>query len=75
MFEDEDMSWKTLSVPVKFTTNQIDGADCKPYFSPEYLDLCHNCYTKLLKEWPLTAIGAQGNNKYKYKYKYKRYEK
>lgn len=59
--------WKRMTLPVVFTTEQNEGTACAPYFDNETVDICPECFDKLLKQWPITATGAQGYNTYRMK--------
>lgn len=56
--------WKHQQISVVFLTEQNEGTPTKPYFDTNTLDMCPNCYEKLLKSYPIVATGAQGYNKY-----------
>lgn len=58
--------WKQVNLSVLFKTEQNEGTSCEPYFSTETLDICPECYSRLLKQWPIIAFGAQGNNNYEF---------
>ena len=49
-----------------FTTEQTEGRPTKPYLTRENLDLCDNCYEKVLRENYIYGSGAQGYNEYKF---------
>ena len=52
-------------LPVIFTTNQIDGRTRKPYLDYKKIDICFECYNKMIKGRKfITARGAQGYNEY-----------
>lgn len=52
---------KQINYPVIFHTDQTEGRCCKPYISYTRIDVCDKCCEKILK---LSAVGAQGYNKY-----------
>lgn len=53
------------NVPVIFLTDDTEGKSCEPYLVFEKLDICDECYTKMLKYSSiLNATGAQGHNDY-----------
>jgi hypothetical protein len=54
-------------VPVVFLTEQTEGRSCKPHLTMETLDLCDGCMERIVKSYPLTAYGAQGNNTYEWR--------
>lgn len=60
-------AWERMSIPVVFSNNQDDGVNCSPYFSYNTLDICPECYERLLSEYPIKGIGMQGNNSYEFK--------
>lgn len=56
--------WPTETLTVKFLTEQNEGTVCKPYFDTVTIEMCPECYEKLLSTWPISAYGAQGYNNY-----------
>ena len=61
--------WKRPKLSVVFLTEQNEGTPTKPYFDIETLDLCPECYEKLITEYPIIARGAQGYNTYTWREK------
>lgn len=59
--------WKSLTLPVVFLTEQNEGRSSKPYFDNAKIDVCPECYKRLLEEYPITGYGAQGYNTYKWR--------
>ena len=48
-----------------FITNQTDGASSEPYLDDIIIDMCADCYLKmLLTRMYIVAIGAQGHNQH-----------
>jgi len=58
---------KEHKLQVIFETEQTEGRSCKPYLSNELVDLCDECFSKVLKGQYIFAYGAQGYNKYYFK--------
>lgn len=52
---------------VIFTTDQTEGRSREPYLSMERVDLCDECYAKVLDGNGLFGSGAQGHNQYWFK--------
>lgn len=42
--KEKDLS--SLTLPVKFSTDQTEGRPCKPYISLEKMDICKDCLDK-----------------------------
>lgn len=59
--QSDPMSIIQQRVPVLFTTNQIDGIGCEPYWSFDVVDLCGECAKK---SFGLHGSGCQGTNTY-----------
>lgn len=59
--------WKHIDLSVLFKTEQNEGTPCEPYFNINTLDICPECYDRLLNQWPIVAFGAQGYNTYESK--------
>lgn len=57
--------WPNFTCVVKFLTEQTEGTNCNPYFDTVQLEVCPECYNRMLNSWPITAYGAQGFNTYK----------
>jgi len=55
---------KRIKIQVIFTSNQTDGANCKPYLSEENFDICEEHLDHILKGNYVWAYGAQGHNEY-----------
>jgi hypothetical protein len=51
-------------LPIIFHTEQNEGRSCEPYLEFLKLDVCANCYQKILKGYAIHAEGAQGYNSY-----------
>jgi hypothetical protein len=51
---------------VIFHTDQTEGRSVKPYLSIETIDMCFECYDKVIKGNPIHGHGAQGNNVYSF---------
>lgn len=51
-----------VNYPIVFTTNQIDGKECKAYIEQKQIDICRHCAANVLK---ISASGCQGYNEYK----------
>ena len=49
---------------VIFRTEQTEGRPIKGSLSIQKLDICKNCYEKLISGMSINAYGAQGFNKY-----------
>lgn len=60
-----DINSQKLSVI--FVTEQTEGYSCNPYLSIEKLDICPNCFNKILDGNMVFAKGAQECNKYYFK--------
>ena len=56
-----DVDIELIKYPVIFHTDQTEGRCCEPYISYENIDVCDKCRKQILK---LSAVGAQGYNKY-----------
>ena len=52
---------RSVNVPVVWTTEQIEGRSCQPYYRNERLDLCEDCADRV---HVVKATGAQGRNHY-----------
>ena len=52
---------KSLTVPVKFLTEQTEGRACEPYFINQKFDLCKTCLEKVTV---VLGQGAQGYNEF-----------
>lgn len=61
---DEIKPWINKEFNAKFVTNQNDGFWSSPYFDVVELDICPECYKKLLENWPIVTKGTQGHNEY-----------
>lgn len=59
--EKEDSNCKQVEYPVLFYTEQTEGRLCNPYISQQKIDLCDDCFNKVIK---VKAHGAQGCNMY-----------
>lgn len=55
----------TKTIQVIFQTEQTEGRNCKPYLSNVNLDICPECFKKILNGKAVLAWGAQGYNEYK----------
>lgn len=62
-----DATRKQERVQVAFNSDQDEGRYCKPYLDIVTLDLCTECYGKILVNHPIQAWGAQGHNTYEMK--------
>ena len=65
--EVEELKMHTnYKLPVIFTTDQTEGRSRKPYLDYKKVDICFECYNKMIKERKfVTACGAQGYFEYK----------
>jgi hypothetical protein len=52
---------------VVFTTEQTEGRYCTPYLVIMPLDLCGECFERIVCTTPLTAQGGQGHNIYEWR--------
>ena len=50
---------RTLTIPVRWLTEQNEGRIIKPYITTETKDICDDCLDKITK---VNATGAQGYN-------------
>lgn len=55
---------KKISLHVIFHTEQTEGRGIDPYLSPEQLDLCDECYSRVLNGVAIHGSGAMGYNEY-----------
>lgn len=55
---------RSVNVPVVWTTEQIEGRPCEPYYGVERLDLCEECADRV---HVVEAAGAQGLNCYAFR--------
>ena len=60
--ETEKTNIKTLTIPVRWLTEQNEGRSIKPYITTETKDICEECLERITK---VNATGAQGFNDYK----------
>ena len=51
-------------IQVIFHTEQTEGRGVKPYLSDQKIEICDDCYGKILKGNYLHGTGAMGYNKY-----------
>jgi len=58
----KEVSTKSCIVPVRWFTEQTEGRMVKPYIKSETLDICNECFEKLIV---VSATGAQGYNTFK----------
>lgn len=59
--EIECANLKKITYPVIFHTEQTEGRYCEPYISHQKIEICGECLEQICK---LSAVGAQGYNKY-----------
>ena len=52
---------KKINYPTIFHTEQTEGRYCEPYISQTNIEICGECLEQICK---LSAVGAQGYNKY-----------
>lgn len=62
---DQDNPVSTVKIPVVFETEQTEGRPTKPYISHETIDLCKQCVSRVIEQFPLRATGCQGHNSYR----------
>jgi hypothetical protein len=62
--DDKNSIKQKQSVSVIFTTEQNEGRATTPYLDIHLLDLCADCYGKVLEGKAIFATGAMGYNKY-----------
>ena len=65
----KDASEKGVSLQVIFDTEQTEGRGCPPYLSMVDVDICKDCYQKILGGNAVFASGAQGYNDYYFRNK------
>ncbi|MEG0601146.1 MAG: hypothetical protein RR494_13335 [Vagococcus sp.] len=58
---DKQSKLKSVSIPVKFTTEQTEGRSCTPYLQQKTFELCESCIDRVVA---VGAYGAQGHNTY-----------
>lgn len=54
----------SLTIPIRWLTEQTEGKFCKPYYQSATIDICEKCANDALR---IEAIGAQGCRKYRIK--------
>ncbi len=52
----------SITVPVKWTTEQNEGRSCKPYIVADALDLCDECLERVTA---IEASGCMGHSKFR----------
>lgn len=57
---------KNQDIQVIFTTEQEEGKTCPAYLSMQKLDLCSDCFMKVLLGHYIYAEGAMGHFSYKF---------
>ena len=50
---------RSVTLPVRWMTEQNEGRPCKPYIASRRFDLCEECLHSVLA---IEAIGCMGNN-------------
>lgn len=58
---DKQSKLKSVSIPVKFTTEQNEGRSCTPYLEQHKFEVCESCIDRVVT---VGAYGAQGHNTY-----------
>lgn len=58
---EKEVAISTLTIPIRWLTEQTEGRSIKPYITTETKDLCDECLDKITK---VNASGAQGINIY-----------
>ena len=52
---------RTITIPVRWITEQNEGRDIRPYITTETKDICNECLDKVTR---INVRGAQGHNTY-----------
>jgi len=58
---------RNTKLQVIFTTNGLEGKPCSPYIEHHHIDICKECFSKILSGAVIFAYGAQGHNTYEIK--------
>lgn len=52
----------SITLPVRWTTEQNEGRPCTPYVKEETIDLCDECFERAVV---IEAAGCMGRNSYR----------
>ena len=52
----------SITLPVRWTTEQDEGRPCTPYVKEETIDLCDECFERAVV---IEAAGCMGRNSYR----------
>ena len=64
-----DIKLLRRKIQVIFTTEQTEGYSCEPHLCDETLDICKDCFEKVLHGNYIFGSGGMGYNKYAFKNK------
>ena len=63
----KDVVHRTILLQIIFTTDQTEGRSTEPYLTHETLDVCADCYERILQGDSVFGSGAMGHNTYRFR--------